>query len=115
MLRFGVNSMTFRRITMKMTKYGCIAAYILFAMAWWSYAVVLLGAFLSCGPIGEGWKSESEQCAGNRVLMVGRVGAISTVVMDVLATLMPAILLWNTPMNKWKRWQMVGLLAFGVM
>lgn len=116
MLTRRANSFTIRRITSATAKYTRVAVYIALTMAWWSCGVVVLGALFSCRPVEAVWASETGHCAGGRVLVVlGRAGAMSTVVADVLLVLLPLGLLCKFQMNRWKKWQMEGMLIFASM
>lgn len=110
-----VGSLTLRRVSSNTTKYMRITTYMLLAINWWTYIVIVVGVFLSCMPMEAGWEPETGQCADNAGLVLGLIGVISTVLMDVLLIMLPAILLWKCQMNKWKNRQMAGLLVFASM
>lgn len=73
---------------------------------------MIAGIFLSCMPIEAGWEPETGQCADDEGLVLGLVGLISTILMDVMLIMLPTLLLWKCQMNKWKNRQMFGLLVF---
>lgn len=73
---------------------------------------MIVGIFLSCMPVEAGWEPTTGQCADDASLVLGLVGVISTVLMDVLLIMLPAILLWKCQMNEWKNRQIIGLLVF---
>lgn len=73
---------------------------------------MITGIFLSCMPVEAGWMPQLGQCADDASLVLGLVGVVSTLLMDVLLMMLPAFLLWKCQINKWKNRQMMGLLVF---
>lgn len=106
------SSLTLRRVISNTTKYMRITTYVLLTINWWTYIVMIAGIFLSCMPTEAGWEPETGQCADDAGLVLGLVGVISTVLMDVMLIMLPTVILWKCKMNKWKNRQVVGLLVF---
>lgn len=102
-----------RRISGSLAKHVRVAVYVLLAMTWWAFAVVFVGILSLCDPVEAVWRPQAGSCAGARVLMaLGQVVAVSTVAVDVSLVAVPVMLLCKLPMNKWKKWQLLGLVLF---
>jgi hypothetical protein len=96
-----------------------IATWGLLVVTWCSFLITFLGTLLFCRPVSAAWLpqlilSGKGTCAPiYRLVVIGHVATVSTIVTDLALVIVPGILLSGTQMQRQVKLQAWGLLSFG--
>lgn len=96
-----------------------IAVWVLLALNWISWLVLLVGILTYCHPWNTLWTPDllytgrGTCAAASQLVAIGQVATWTTVVGDLCLALLPGWILWSTQMKKKTKIELYGLLSFG--
>jgi hypothetical protein len=88
------------------------AIYALLATTWASFFITFVGVLLYCRPVSATWTRQGECAPISTFVILGHVATVSTILTDFGLVVVPAIILWDTHMERKRKLQALGLLSF---
>jgi hypothetical protein len=89
-----------------------VAVYAMLATTWSSFFVTFFGVIFYCRPMSAMWTRQGTCASVDIFIVLGYVATVTTIITDAALVVVPAIILWDSRMQKKKKLQAFGLLSF---